>query len=130
MLKVSLEPFLQKCQRYCRLCAVMLCLKYLQNYCQFQILLVLFFIRHMKRQQQVKLLRQAELFLKKYVFSLYKKNSFCKIVTMKSQAKVIPRRFHMNGNNYRISSTDLIVGLPNLAFFSARGYMINLTMYQ
>ena len=56
----------------------MLCLKYmyLQNYCQFQILLVLFFIRHMKRQQQVKLLRKAERFLKKYVFSLYKKNSF------------------------------------------------------
>ena len=78
MLKVSLEPFLQKCQRYSRLCAVMLCLKYmyLQNYCQFQILLVLFFIRHMKRQQQVKLLRKAERFLKKYVFSLYKKNSF------------------------------------------------------
>jgi len=67
LLKVSLEPFLQKCQRYCRLCAVILCLKYLQNYCQFQILLVLFIIRHMKRQQQVKLLRKAELFLKKYV---------------------------------------------------------------
>ena len=99
MLKVSLEPFLQKCQRYCRLCAVMLCLKYLQNYCQFQILLVLFFIRHMKRQQQVKLLRKAERFLKKYVFSLYKKNSFCKIVTIKSWTKVMLRRFHINGNN-------------------------------
>ena len=101
MLKVSLEPFLQKCQRYSRLCAVMLCLKYmyLQNYCQFQILSVLFFIRHMKRQQQVKLLRKAELFLKKYVFNLYKKNSFCKIVTIKSWTKVMPRRFHMNGNN-------------------------------
>ena len=66
------------------LCAVMLCLKYLQNYSQFQILFVLFFIRHMKRQQQVKLLRKAELFLKKYVFSLYKKTSFCKIITIKS----------------------------------------------
>ena len=74
MLKVSLEPFLQKCQRYCRLCAVMLCLTYLQNYCQFQILFVLFFIRHMKRQQQVKLLRKAELFLKKYVFKLFLQN--------------------------------------------------------
>ena len=47
----------------------------------------------------MKLLRKAERFLKKYVFSLYKNNSFCKIVTIKSWTKVMPRRFHMNGNN-------------------------------